>query len=70
MNKNNFSIDKLRDEVKKDSEEKKLKEYEQSQNNFSKGYGGKYGVQKDRLDKSAVGFEYQADIDKHASQKG
>ena len=36
----------------------------------SLGYGGKYGVQKDRVDKSAVGFEYQADLGKHASQKG
>lgn len=60
----------MRDEVKRDAEEKKVKEYEQSQMKPSLGYGGKYGVQKDRVDKSAVGFEYQADLGKHASQKG
>ena len=31
-------------------------------------YGGKYGVQKDRMDKSAVGSSYKADVAKHASQ--
>ena len=29
---------------------------------------GKYGVQKDRMDKSAVGHDYQADLSKHVSQ--
>ena len=29
---------------------------------------GKYGVQKDRMDKSAVGHDYQADLSKHESQ--
>lgn len=36
----------------------------------SKGFGGKYGVQTDRKDKSAVGYEYQGKVDKHDSQKG
>lgn len=37
---------------------------------YSKGFGGKYGVDKDKVDKSAVGFEYQAKTEKHESQKG
>ena len=36
----------------------------------SVGYGGKFGVQNDRRDKSAVGFEYHSELEKHASQKG
>ena len=34
------------------------------------GFGGKFGVQKDRLDKSAVGWEHHEKVDKHESQKG
>lgn len=35
----------------------------------SHGYGGKFGVETDRMDKSAVGHEYQVNLEKHASQK-
>ena len=35
----------------------------------SHGYGGKFGVEADRMDKSAVGHEYQVSLEKHASQK-
>ncbi|XP_077419250.1 src substrate cortactin [Vanacampus margaritifer] len=34
----------------------------------SHGYGGKFGVQQDRMDKSAVGHEYQSKLSKHCSQ--
>ena len=37
---------------------------------YSKGFGGKYGVQKDHVDKSAVGWDYQEQVEKHESQKG
>lgn len=37
---------------------------------YSTGFGGRYGVQADRVDKSAVGFEYQGKTEKHESQKG
>ena len=37
---------------------------------YSQGFGGKYGVQKDRVDKSAVGWEHKEVVDKHESQKG
>ncbi|OQR66651.1 src substrate protein p85-like [Tropilaelaps mercedesae] len=33
------------------------------------GYGGKFGVQKDRQDQSAVGNEYVGKTEKHSSQK-
>jgi cortactin len=36
----------------------KLEKHE-SQKDYSQGFGGKYGVQKDRMDKSAVGFQEQ-----------
>lgn len=37
---------------------------------YSKGFGGKYGIDRDKVDKSAVGFEYQGKTEKHESQKG
>ena len=37
---------------------------------YSSGFGGKYGVQKDRQDQSALGFDHQEKLEKHASQKG
>ena len=36
----------------------------------AKGFGGKFGVQKDRVDKSAVGWDHHEKVEKHASQKG
>ena len=37
---------------------------------YSKGFGGKYGIQTDRQDKAALGFDYKEKVEKHASQKG
>lgn len=37
---------------------------------YAKGFGGKFGVETDKVDKSAVGFEYQGKTEKHESQKG
>jgi len=37
---------------------------------YSRGFGGRYGVQKDHMDKSAVGWDYQEKVDKHESQTG
>ena len=37
---------------------------------YSTGFGGKYGVQKDRVDKAAVGWEHQEHLEKHESQTG
>ena len=37
---------------------------------YSEGFGGKYGVQTDRVDASAVGYEHKDELSKHESQKG
>lgn len=37
---------------------------------YSKGFGGKYGVEKDKVDKAALGYEYKGQTEKHQSQKG
>ena len=41
-----------------------------SKTDYSAGFGGKFGVQKDRVDKSAVGWEHHEKVEKHESQKG
>lgn len=37
---------------------------------YSKGFGGRFGVQKDRQDKSAAGWDYIEKTEKHESQRG
>ena len=37
---------------------------------YKAGFGGSYGVQSDRVDKSAVGWEHKEELTKHDSQKG
>ena len=37
---------------------------------YSVGFGGKFGVQTDRVDKSAVGYGDREELAKHESQKG
>jgi len=39
-----------------------------SQKDYSTGFGGKYGVQTDRMDASAVGHDYKDSLVKHESQ--
>ena len=36
---------------------------------YKTGFGGQYGVQSDRVDKSAVGWEHHEALQKHESQK-
>ena len=36
---------------------------------YKTGFGGQYGVQSDRVDKSAVGWEHHEELQKHESQK-
>lgn len=62
-----INIRQLRDEVAHDDAEVKKKEME-SGPKASFGYGGKFGVQKDRMDKSALGHDYIAKVEKHMSQ--
>ena len=37
---------------------------------YSSGFGGQYGVQRDRQDSSAEGWDYQEKLAQHESQKG
>ena len=37
---------------------------------YKTGFGGKFGVQSDRQDKSAVGWDHLEKVDKHHSQQG
>lgn len=62
-----IDIHRLRETVS--TEHTKLKEQElATMPKASHGYGGKFGVQQDRMDKSAVGHEYQSKLSKHCSQ--
>lgn len=49
--------------------DKETKRQQIAQLNTSYGYGGKFGVQSDRMDKSAVGHDYHGKVEKHGSQK-
>ncbi|XP_017008232.2 hematopoietic lineage cell-specific protein [Drosophila takahashii] len=62
-----IDMDKLREETEQADLDKK-KQLLKDQN-AGYGYGGKFGVEKDRMDKSAVGHDYQGKVGKHASQK-
>lgn len=62
-----INIHELRAEVTKDDAQVK-KELMETGPKASFGYGGKFGVQKDRMDKSALGHDYIAKVEKHASQ--
>lgn len=44
-------------------------EKHESQKDYAKGFGGKFGVDKQQ-DKSALGWDYQEKTEKHSSQKG
>jgi cortactin len=60
---------KLKEETQRADEEKKKKLIEETDLTGSRGYGGKFGVQKDRMDKTALGHDYIGKVEKHASQK-
>lgn len=62
-----IDIGKLRDDVKSDDLRFKQNEFD-NKSKFSEGYGGKFGVQQDRIDKASVGFGYQQQTTKHSSQ--
>ncbi|XP_056605376.1 src substrate protein p85-like [Triplophysa dalaica] len=62
-----ISIAKLRENVSQEHEVLKKKELENCPK-ASYGYGGKFGVEKDRMDKGALGHDYVAKIEQHSSQ--
>lgn len=37
---------------------------------YSKGFGGRYGVEREKVDKAALGYDYKGQTEKHQSQKG
>lgn len=37
---------------------------------YSKGFGGKFGVEREKVDKAALGYDYKSQTEKHQSQKG
>lgn len=60
-----IDMQQLREETERADAEKKQKEGPKS----SHGYGGKFGVEKDRIDKCAATWEHKEKVEKHASQK-
>ncbi|XP_073709379.1 src substrate cortactin isoform X2 [Misgurnus anguillicaudatus] len=62
-----INIHQLRERVSSEHSDIKQKELE-NMPKASHGYGGKFGLQQDRMDKSAVGHEYQSKLSKHCSQ--
>ncbi|XP_053884256.1 hematopoietic lineage cell-specific protein [Malaclemys terrapin pileata] len=62
-----INIHQLRSKVSEEHEVIKKKELETGPK-ASYGYGGKFGTERDRMDKSALGHEYVADVEKHSSQ--
>ncbi|XP_043093573.1 src substrate protein p85-like isoform X4 [Puntigrus tetrazona] len=65
--KEHISIADLRQNVSREHEVVKKKELDQGPK-ASYGYGGKFGVEKDRMDKGALGHGYVAEVEKHSSQ--
>lgn len=61
------SMQQFRHETEQADAEHKKKTLEEQNPGF--GYGGKFGVEHDRMDRSAVGHDYVGKVDKHASQK-
>ncbi|XP_077090244.1 src substrate protein p85-like isoform X7 [Siphateles boraxobius] len=66
--KEHISIADLRQNVSREHEVVKKKEMDQGPK-ASYGYGGKFGVEKDRMDKGALGHNYVAEVEQHSSQK-
>lgn len=63
-----IDMDKLRRETE-ESDAKLKKKLLTEGPNASFGYGGKFGVEQDRMDNSAVGHDYVPKLEKHVSQK-
>ncbi|KAL5273073.1 HCLS1 family protein [Megaselia abdita] len=62
-----IDMQKLREET--EESDKAIKSSYLKELNTGFGYGGKFGVEQDRMDKSAVGHDYVGKTEKHASQK-
>lgn len=62
-----IDIKELRSNVSKEHEQLKKKEFQQGPK-ASYGYGGQFGTEKDRMDKSALGHDHKEEVGKHSSQ--
>ncbi|CAG0879959.1 unnamed protein product [Darwinula stevensoni] len=63
-----IDMKQFREEIQKDDAELKRKQMEAGPQ-ASFGYGGKFGVETDRMDKCAKGHDHIEKLEKHASQK-
>ncbi|XP_057711612.1 src substrate protein p85-like isoform X2 [Corythoichthys intestinalis] len=61
-----ISVAELRNKVAEEHEQVK---HQEKTPKASYGYGGKFGVERDRMDKVAVGHDYVAQVQEHSSQK-
>ncbi|XP_061663429.1 src substrate protein p85-like isoform X4 [Syngnathoides biaculeatus] len=61
-----ISVAELRHKVAAEHEQGK---HQENTPKASYGYGGKFGVETDRMDKVAVGHDYVAQVQQHSSQK-
>uniref|UniRef100_A0A8C3AZ17 Hematopoietic cell-specific Lyn substrate 1 n=1 Tax=Cyclopterus lumpus TaxID=8103 RepID=A0A8C3AZ17_CYCLU len=64
--KEHISVAELRNKVAVEHEQLKQKD---TTPKASYGYGGKFGVERDRMDKVALGNDYVAQVEQHSSQK-
>ncbi|XP_075455003.1 uncharacterized protein LOC142494329 [Ascaphus truei] len=62
-----IDINQLRSNVSQEHEHQKKKEHLAGPQ-ASYGYGGQFGTERDRMDKSAQGHDYRAELGKHSSQ--
>ncbi|KAG7267388.1 hypothetical protein CRUP_017737 [Coryphaenoides rupestris] len=62
-----ISVAELRETVSQEHQRGKERELAQAPK-ASYGYGGKFGVEKDRMDKGAMGHDFVAQVEQHSSQ--
>merc|ERR1711892_953521 len=63
-----LDMDKFREEIRQEDSQAGIKRQQEDGYKSSTGYGGKFGVQKDGMDKRAMGHDFIAKVDKHESQ--
>lgn len=64
-----INMNELIDEVRKDHKLMREKFDHPSQKDHSGGFGGKFGIQHDRQDPSALDYNYHEELSKHTSQE-
>lgn len=64
-----INMNQLIDEVRRDHNNMRERFQHPSQRDHSDGFGGKFGVQHDRKDQSALDYDYHEKLSKHSSQE-